>query len=59
MKVFTTPTTVAGTATSAVAVAFPVVAGTTGTVGTAVGTSPVVVVGAGAGKFSLYDESQM
>ncbi len=56
MKVFTTPTTVAGTATSAVAVAFPVVAGT---VGTAVGTSPVVVVGAGAGKFSLYDESQM
>lgn len=57
MKVFTTPTTVAGTATSAVAVAFPVVAGTTGTVG----TTPVVVVGAGAGagKFSLYDESQM
>lgn len=53
MKVFTTPTTVAGTATSAVAVAFPVVTGT------AVGTSPVVVVGAGAGKFSLYDESQM
>ena len=53
MTVFTTPTTVAGTATNAVVVACPVTVNT-GTVG-----ATTVVGTAGAGKFSLYDESQM
>lgn len=47
MTVFTTPTTVVVTAINAVTGAFPAVT----TVGTGKGTP--------AGRFSLYDESQM